>query len=170
MHDYLRAFCTFGKLQHFYLRKPDTFTYYPAWLAFMRMLLGHALMRNVFICIYIYTGYTFWMVCNEIIIDMRNLLLHFNLIAFLHIWKHIPQPLDHKAAGLILRLVLQCNLSRRSNRCSQRNERWDCSKESGELLKTNKGKVSCVKVLLMNSFGPNLFLSNNVSFHCVCSV
>ena len=47
------------------------------------------------------------------IIYMRNFLLYFNLIS-IYIWRCIPQPLEPKAANLILRLVFQYNLNRRS--------------------------------------------------------
>ena len=38
-------------------------------------------------------------------------------------------------------------------------KKWDCNKESGELLKINEEKVPCMDVLLMLSFGPHLFLA-----------
>ena len=38
-------------------------------------------------------------------------------------------------------------------------KKGDCSKESGELLETSKEKAPCMKVLLMASFGPHLFLA-----------
>ena len=81
------------------------------------------------------------MICNAMVY-MRMFLLHFNVIPF-YTCRHMP-----KATHLLLLVILQHNLSTRPNRYAQRNDKRDCSTQSGELLKTSKENVPCVKVLL----------------------